>query len=411
MRVLYVTTRICWPVTSGAHSRDFYIASHLARHTNLTYIGMASADEGTQVEPVSEAPILPLGNTSVVRVLRSTQYTLMEIVRGLIGPQPLSLLHYTSPLVMQQVERVLSNDSFDIVELEGIFLCSYVARIRKLAPRALLNCDWHNIESEVMSRYADNTPGLPRRLYARRTAHLLRRQEDLLLPACDTHTVCSERERQALLRRNPGLRIEVIPNGVDVESFLSSSEPNSLRRDLIFVGSMKYHPNVDGACFFAREIWPAIRRQRPDLRFVIVGAQPTAEVLKLAEQPGITVTGTVDDVRPFYRSALAAVVPLRVGGGTRLKILEAMAAGVPVISTALGAEGLSVTNGADILLADSPADFVECALMLTPVSELWKKLAEAGRSLARNYDWNAIGDKLLRFYDLHRTVASRQMGS
>jgi sugar transferase (PEP-CTERM/EpsH1 system associated) len=408
MRVLYLTTRICWPVTSGAHLRDFYIAAHLARHTNLTYLGMASADDNsTQLQPVSEAPIAPFGDAQVIRVRRSAGYTPAKIVRGLIGPQPLSLMHFTSPLVMQQLERVLTTDSFDVVQIEGIFLRAYIERIRQLAPRALLNCDWHNIESEIMSRYADNTPGLPRRLYARRTAYLLRRQEGLLLAGCDTHTVCSERERQTLLKHDPGARIEVIPNGVDVESFQSSPDTSSLRHDLLLVGSMHYHPNVDAALFFAREVWPAIRQQRPDLRFVIVGAQPTAEVLKLGEQPGIIVTGTVDDVRPFYHNALAAVVPLRVGGGTRLKILEAMAAGVPVISTTVGAEGLPVTNGTDILLADSPRDFVESALLLAPDSELWKNLAKAGRSLARNYDWNVIGNKLLRFYDLQRALTSR----
>ncbi len=408
MRVLYVATRICWPVTSGAHLRDFHIALHLARHTKLTYLGMDSGEGGTQLQPVTEDPIEALGNAKVIRVRRSAGYTPAKIVRGLIGPQPLNLLHYMSPLVMQQLERVLTHNSFDVIQIEGVYIRGYVECIRRLAPRALLNCDWHNVESEIMSRYAENTPGLPRRLYARRTAYLLRRQEDLLLPVCDTHTVCSERERQVLLSRNLNSHIEVIPNGVDVQSFLPSTEPKHLRRDLVFVGAMHYHANVDAALFFAREVWPAIHRQRPELRLVIVGAQPTAEVLKLREQPGITVTGTVDDVRPFYHNALAAVVPLRVAGGTRLKILEAMAAGVPVISTTLGAEGLPVTNGTDILLADSPSDFAECAVTLAPDSELWRNLVEAGRRLAGDYDWAVIGDKLLRFYNSHRAVASRQ---
>ncbi len=406
MRVLYVATRVCWPITSGAHLRDFYIASYLAHHTNLTYLGMDSGDGGAQFQSVSEAPIEPFGEAKVIRVRRSAGYTPAKIVRGVIGPQPLNLLHYMSALVMQQLEKALTNDSFDVIQIEGVYIRAYIERIRQLAPHALLNCDWHNIESEIMSRYADNTPGLPRRLYARRTAYLLRRQEDLLLPACDTHTVCSERERAVLLSRNLNSHIEVIPNGVDVESFRPSPEPGPPRRNLIFVGAMHYHANVDAALFFAREVWPTVYRQRPDLQFVIVGAEPTPEILKLREQPGITVTGTVADVRPFYHNALAAVVPLRVGGGTRLKILEAMAAGVPVISTTLGAEGLPVANGTNIMLADDPRDFAECATTLAPDSGLWKALAEAGRKLARNYDWSVIGDKLLRFYDLHRSIAS-----
>ncbi len=411
MRILYVATRICWPVTSGAHLRDFHIAQHLARHAKLTYLGMDSGEGGTQLQEVSEEPIEPFGDAKVIRVRRSAGYTVSKIVRGLIGPRPLNLLHYVSPLVMQQLERVLTDDSFDVIQIEGVYIRAYIECIRRLAPHALLNCDWHNIESEIMSRYAENAPGLPRRLYAKRTANLLLGQENLLLQACDTHTVCSERERQALLSRNLNSRIEVISNGVDVASFLPSPEPNSVRRNLVFVGAMHYHANVDAVRFFAREVWPAIHRRRSDLRFVIVGAKPAPAVLKLREQPGIIVTGTVDDVRPFYHDALAAVVPLRVGGGTRLKILEAMAAGTPVISTSLGAEGLPVTNGKDILLAESPSDFADCAVRLKPDSELWKNLAEAGRRLVRDYDWAVIGDTLLRFYDSHRALASRRAAS
>ena len=113
----------------------------------------------------------------------------------------------------------------------------------------------------------------------------------------------------------------------------------------MFVGSMDYHANIDAALYFADEIWPQVRERRPDLEFVVVGSRPTAEILALRNQPGITVTGTVDDIRPYYRSALAVVVPLRVGSGTRLKVLEAMAAGTPVISTTLGAEGLATKDG------------------------------------------------------------------
>jgi len=407
MRVLYVTNRICWPVTSGAHLRDFHVALHLSRHAKLTYLGMDAKAGGRQ--EVSEAPIEPFGDARVIRVRLSPGYTAGKILRGLVGPRPLNLLHYDSPLMVQQLERLLADDSFDVVQIEGIFIVSYAKLIRRLARRALLNCDWHNIESENMSRYAENSPGLPRRLYARRTASLLRKEENVLLQTSDTHTVCSERERQELLGRNPNLRIEVIPNGVDVASFRSSSsETGAVRRNLLFVGAMHYHANVDGIRFFAREIWPTIQRLRTDLQLLVVGADPTAEVLKLRDQPGITVTGTVDDVRPFYRDALAAVVPLRVGGGTRLKILEAMAAGVPVISTTLGAEGLDVTNGTDILLADSPKDFAECVAALQPDSELWRNLVEAGKKVVRNYDWDVVGDKLLSFYDSSRAALNRQ---
>ena len=399
MRILYIATRICWPVRSGAHLRDFHIALHLARNAKLTYIGMDSGENGTQAHEVCEDPIEPFGDTEVIRVRRSSGYSVSKIVRGLVGPMPLVVLNYTSPLVACEIERVLRRDSFDVVQIEGVFLSAYAQRIRELVPHILLNSDMHNVESEVLSRYAKNEPNPARRLYAHRTATLLRQQEDLLLKTCDSHTVCSEIERQFLLSRDLNPRVEVIPNGVDVNSFAQLPGEGTTRRSLIFVGAMDYHANVDGVLFFAKEAWPFIYQRRPDLQFVVVGSKPVPEVLKLQEQPGITVTGTVDDVRPYYYRALAAMVPLRIGGGTRLKILEAMAAGTPVISTTIGAEGIPVTHGQDILIADSAQEMIEAAVSLQQDSELWNGLITAGRKLAATYDWAAIGDKLLRFYD------------
>ena len=257
-------------------------------------------------------------------------------------------------------------------------------------------------------RYAENVGNLPQRLYARRTAHLLRKLEDQLLAQCDVHTVCSEREREALLSRGVPARVEVIPNGVDVQSFAATQPSSEPRRNLVFVGSMDYHANVDGALYFAREVWPKIRALRPDLKFVICGSRPTAEILALRNsQPGVTVTGTVDDVRPYYQSALASIVSLRVGGGTRLKVLEAMAAGTPVVSTTLGAEGLAVTHGKDVLIADTPAEMVDAIVHLQNESEQWRSLVLNGRRLVETrYDWSVSGEKLLRLHQEQLVMAS-----
>ena len=398
MRILYFATRVCWPVRSGAHLRDFHIAGYLARNSKLTYIGLDAAEDNPGQPPVSMEPIEAFGDAEVIRIRRETGYGLGAMVRGFIGPVALNMLNYTSTVVAEQLEKVLRSNSFDVVQIEGVWLQTYVQLVRRLAPNALLNSDWHNIESEVIARYAENVPNLPRRLYARRTFTLLRNQENELLRRCDTHTVCSERERQALLERGLNRNIEVIPNGVDWPSLALLSDDKSIRRNLLFVGAMDYHANVDAALYFAREIWPSIRERRPDLNLVIVGSKPVPAIVKLGEQPGITVTGTVPDVKPYYQTALAAIVPIRIGGGTRLKILEAMAAGVPVISTAIGAEGLPVTDGKDIFLADTPARFVESAASLNQSYELWQALAAEGRELARTYDWAVVGDKLLRIY-------------
>ena len=225
-----------------------------------------------------------------------------------------------------------------------------------------------------------------------------------LLRDCDIHLVCSAREQAILQRRVPDARIEVVGNGVDVEFYSEAAPafPTPERRDILFVGSMDYHANIEAALEFARDAWPAMRASHPDFRFVIVGRNPPQEVRDLAAHPGVVVTGTVDDVRPWYRSAFAVVVPLRTGSGTRLKILEAMAAGVPVVSTRLGAEGLAVQDGGYSLHADTAAEMQQAVELLSQSPERWRALAAAGHSLVEEeYDWKRLGRRL---FDIHSTA-------
>jgi len=162
---------------------------------------------------------------------------------------------------------------------------------------------------------------------------------------------------------------------------------------------MDYHANIDGAVSFAHDVWPGLRGRHSELIFTIVGRDPAPEVRALATHPGIEVTGTVDDVRPSYRDALAAVVPLKTGGGSRLKILEAMAAGVPVVSTTLGAEGLDVHDGKDILMADTNEQMAEKIVSLIESEELRQRLRAAGRALvSERYDWSRLGASLFEVY-------------
>ena len=399
MRVLYLSPRVCWPLRSGAHLRDFYLARQVATHADLTYIGLET--EKLDVGHNRQRDRLPeLNNAEVLRLPRKGGYSRTNLMRGFFGPTPVSILSFTTKAGLTLLERLLQEGSFDAVQVENVHLIAYAQRIRAILPMVPMLCDWHNIESEIQDRYAENHPHGLRAIYARRTAHLLRLFEKKFLRLGDAHTVCSERERQILLSLEPQARIEVIENGVDVAYFSQVERlPGGPRRSIVYVGLMEYHANVDAVCYFAREVWPKVRQLRPELEFKIVGARPTAEVLALANQAGITVTGTVDDLRPYYREALAAVVPLRVGGGTRLKILEAMAAGVPVISTSLGAEGLSAEDGKEMVLADTPSAMADAVAGLDEQSTEWQRLAENGsRLVLSRYDWPVIGEKLMKVY-------------
>jgi glycosyltransferase involved in cell wall biosynthesis len=273
---------------------------------------------------------------------------------------------------------------------------------------------------------------LPRKLYARLTAQRLKALERRFLKKFDGHFVVSDRDRATLLKISPNSRIYTADNGVDCSFYadesiekayaclrtgnsfsaqphLRKSAPTAAlltaqvvqRNRILFVGSMDYHANADAVGQFAREVWPAISHQFPQLIFTIVGRNPSREIRDLARLSAIEVTGTVDDVRPYYKEALAAVVPLRVGGGSRLKILEAMAAGVPVVSTRLGAEGLEINDGESVLLAESAEDFNLALAELISKEDFRQSILQKARILARQrYDWTAIGKVLFDSYDL-----------
>ncbi len=397
MRVLYFSPRICWPTISGSHLRDFYFARQLAGKARLTYVGLVSEDSCAQAEQLRDK-LGPANGVEVIPLRRDQSYKPANIVRGLVGPTPLNVLNFTSRAVLAELERILQQQRFEIVHIVSMHLVAYARRIREIAPRTRLILDWHNIESEILARYAENDRNPLRGWYAKRTSSLSRNIETELLRLCHAHVVCSERERDILLARVPQARIEVVSNGVDCDFFAEASASSSGRQDVLFLGHMSYHANIDAALYFVREVWPSVRERRPELRLTIVGAQPPKPILALREQ-GITVTGTVDDVRPFYRNALVSVVPLRVGGGTRLKVLEAMAAGTPVISTTVGAEGLAVDAGKNILIADRPESMANAIVSLQAESSLWQELVANGRRLVREkYDWSVAGDVLWRLY-------------
>ncbi len=394
MRILYFAPHQLWPATSGARLRDYYLASGLAERCAVTFL------ETRQPQEANDPPA-PRGNFErVVSVVKDESYTLAKILRGLAGPVPLTVLNYYSQRIAATLGALLADQRFDTVQLEGVHLSEYLPVIRNAPGPPSILCDWHNVESELMRRYAENTRSFARKIVAHRTARLIENSESRLIAGCQAHTVASERERDVLLARFPAAHIDVIGNGVDVSAFQPASCGPG--KSLLFVGSMDYHANVDAVTWFAREAWPGIAARRPELEFAVVGRNPGSEVRALASAR-IRVTGTVEDVRPYYAEAFAVIVPLRVGSGTRLKILEAMAAGVPVVSTRLGAEGIGAQPGRDLLIADSPGEMIAALDALT--AERRASLAEAGRKLVeQTYDWRLLAGRLSR---IHEELAAR----
>jgi polysaccharide biosynthesis protein PslH len=410
MRLLYFAPNQIWPTNTGARLRNYQLARQLSARSSLTLVEMRQAGEQRQVPPDDS------GFVRVVTLDKSRTYTPYKILRGLAGPTPLTVLNCWSSRSASEFAGVLHTRQFDSVQIEGVHLMKYLPMIRQARGCPSIIVDWHNIESEVMWRYVNTTSSWLKQIAAKRTATLIERAEDRLLETCGTHTVTSERERQNLLKRSPSANIQVIPNGVDSSYYSATKIAEAWRRTgqcdpkrtILFVGSMDYHANIDAVNWFSRTAWPEIVRNHPYLRFTIVGRDPAPEVRALASDR-IHVTGTVDDVRPFYASAVAVVVPLRSGGGTRLKILEAMSAGVPVVSTRLGAEGIEVEDNVHLLLADNSQEIASAVDRIATSDETRARLAQAARALVcRVYDWSIIGKVL---YGLHANLVESRSSS
>jgi glycosyltransferase involved in cell wall biosynthesis len=373
---------------SGAKLREYHLARALSRWAELTYVYFADAGD----PPLTAADLH--FDARVIAVPKPHVYGRWKLVQGLAGRWPLPVVNYTSPEMREALSEL--DTRYDLVHLDSIHMLRYVETLGK--SRVIYN--WHNIESEVMRRYAESTASPVRGAYAKLTAGKWGRLERQILHDAFGHIVCSERERQQLSGIAPSARIEVIENGVDCDYFAGLRSAAGRKR-IVFVGKMDYHPNIEAIIGFANTTWPLVREKLKGTMLSIVGACPTAAVQALASIPGVEVTGTVSDVRPYYRDALAAVVPLRTGGGTRLKILEAMAAGVPVVSSTLGAEGLAVTPGSDILISD-PDDHAGWICNLSELAQSGERRTElVGKALQlvrTRYDWNTLGQSLIDTY-------------
>ncbi len=399
MKSLYFAAHQFWPVTSGARLRNYQLASQLATRASVTFVEMCIRGEGQQI---------PSGESSVASVvtLHKDTYTVSKVFRGLAGPVPVTVLNCWSPRSASQLAEVLKSIQFDTVQIAGTQLMAYLPVVQNSPKRPAIVVDWHNIESELMWRFTESAENWAKKIAAGRTAKLIERAEDRLLDSCALHTVTSERERQELLARRPKANIVVIPNGVDTNYFVAKKtadacHPNGhsdLKRSVLFVGSMDYHANIDAVLWFSRVAWPEIARKHPGLQFTIVGRDPAPEILAL-QSDRIQVTGTVEDVRPFYAGAVAAIAPIRTGSGTRLKILEAMAAGVPVVSTRLGVEGLDVEDNSHLLLSEDGREFSTAIGQILSSPETGNRLSSAARALVvASYDWSMIGARLSRIH-------------
>jgi glycosyltransferase involved in cell wall biosynthesis len=304
------------------------------------------------------------------------------------------------PEMKRALEQVLRAKRFDLVNLEFSFLGEH--NLRQAPPNERLPrlvVDSHNIDYELARQYARAGTGLAHRLYAAVNWRKLRREELGTYRDADGVYLCSAEDERRLLDKVPGARTAVIPNAADVEYYQPRpTDPPPDGRTVVFFGVLAYAPNVDGVLHFVQRIWPRITEAHPGARFKIIGGRPPPSLLALAG-PRVELTGFVEDLRPHLASAAAVVAPLRLGGGTRLKIVEGMAMGKAIVSTTLGAEGIEAVPGRDILIEDQPEAFAGAVNRLLGDPGLGARIGQSARRLAvERYSWSGAAQALEGFY-------------
>jgi len=388
------------PPRFGAQARMHGLMTQLARRHDLTTVTLVGRE--FDIEECRRA--MQTYCREVVLVPHSYGHEgltkrLLQ-VRSLASKQSFERLLFTVPQFQQRLDQLLRARRFDVVNLEFSFLGHFDLRQAPLGEkRPALVVDSHNIDYDLARQYARDGTSLARRLYAEANWRKLRREELTTYREADGVYLCSAADERRLLSEVPDARTTVIPNAADVEYYQPrSTDPLPDGRTVVFFGLLSYVPNIDGVLHFTSEIWPRIAEAHPGARCKIIGGRPPPSVQALAG-PQIEITGFVPDLRPHLAAAAAVVVPLRLGGGTRLKIVEAMAMGKAIVSTKLGAEGIEAVPGRDIVVEDEPAAFADAVNHLLADPHLAARMGQSARRLAvEQYSWSGAAQALDGFY-------------
>ena len=388
MKILWLKTELLHPIDKGGKIRTYHLLKQLKSDHHITYLTL---DDGAS--PPEAIPRATEYCHDLIRVSHSTRekfsagfYT--ELALNMASPLPYAIRKYKSAQMARAIADVATGNRFDVIICD--FLAPAVNLPRNLQTPVVLF--QHNVEAAIWQRHYEVQKNPVKKLYLYRQWQKMQRFERAACRRVDCVIAVSEADAE-MMQRNYGLaKVYDIPTGVDVDFFKPTNTVAARPNSLVFTGSMDWLPNEDAMQYFINEILPVVRQAVPGLRLTIVGRSPYPSLLELAERDaGIEVTGRVDDVRPYIEEATAFIVPIRIGGGTRLKIYEAMAMEKPVISTTVGAEGLPVRDGVDLLLADDPKAFADAIVKVLSDSRLAGTLGRSAAEMVReNFGWDRV---------------------
>jgi len=389
MKILWVKAGGLVPPDSGGKIRSYNILRELARRHSVTFFSFYAAHNSD-----SHPDLRNLFDHVVCVPLRlpppKSPAEMLDYGLRLFSSEPYSITKYCRPEVRRRLRTPLDEESYDVI------LCDFMAAAGVIpwdspTPKILFT---HNVEATIWRRHYEVATNPIWKAISRREWRKMEAAELRYLRLADRVLTVSEADRDAFGGFIDPAKLAVIPTGVDVDYFqpMSAEEtPNSL----VFTGSMDWLPNEDAIVYFSQAILPLIKQQCPEISLAVVGRSPSRKLQALAQtEKSIRLTGWVEDIRPYVARGSICIVPLRIGGGTRLKIFEAMAMSKAVVSTSIGAEGLPVRSGENILLADTPQDFADAVISLLRDPDRRKRLGAAARALVQEkYSWRIVAER------------------
>lgn len=390
MKILWVKAGKILPVDAGGKIRSYNILHHLQERHELVLLTTYGGKRDTYYEDEVKKEFpqsLPIWTAAPDS---STLSRIFHYLYCFPSGVPFAIRKFTDRAAGKKIAQLIQDERFDAVICD--FLAPSLTFPAKLWGKTILF--QHNVETVLWDRMLSSEPSRLRRLLYRVEARRMRRYECSSIGKFQHVIAVSEQDRAYMSKFMPAEKISVVPTGVNLDQYRPATGGQANEPLVMFTGTMNFEPNMDGVEYFCREIWPRVLKAVPNARFRIVGKEPVASVRRLASDT-IEVTGTVPSVAEHLQQAWALVVPLRMGGGTRLKIYEGMAMGRAIVSTTIGAEGLDVRNGKDIILADQSETFADAVIALLQNSELRKRYELAAAEIVTQFGWASVADKFV----------------
>jgi glycosyltransferase involved in cell wall biosynthesis len=382
MRVLLLTQVLPYPPDSGPKVKTYYVLKYLAQHHDVTLVSFVR--DSDKPEYIHHLETL-CQRVITVPISRSPIRDLKFLLQSLVSGKPWMMLRDERPEMRAALQELAEHEQFDVIHADQLNMGQYALPFK--SSRKVL--DLHNALWVLYKRLSETLPlTKPMKYILLRDWRLLKRYEGEMCRVFDAVTAVSEEDRQSLCEAGAREDITVIPIAIDTdEQAQIAREPEGPH--IVHIGTMYWPPNIDGINWFLDEIYPRIKAQVPTVRCTLIGARPPASIVERTQtDPSLTVTGYVDDPLPYLARSSMMVIPLRAGGGMRVKILNALSQGIPMVSTTVGCEGIAVKNGEDILVADDVGTFADATAHLLTDSTLNARITENGRATAEaKYDY------------------------